>query len=291
MGKKILLVDDNKDLIYGMKIWLRANGYHVFFAMDAASAISVARAEKPDLILLDIGLPGGDGYMTMARLRSLKPLAHVPIIIVTAMDAFTHQKKALEAGAEDFFQKPVDNRQLLEAIQKSLGPRSPQRSLEKELPPVELGNWSGKKILIIDDDLDFLHGLRVRLRSHGYAVHLATETMPGIHLALGIQPDLILLDIELPGGDGYLAMTHLRSHASLIHVPIIVITAGDPSIHEEKARKAGAVAFLPKPIDNQQLLTAIQGSLGEAKIKSPLPDFVGPFKPSSFSSTGIQENG
>jgi DNA-binding response OmpR family regulator len=121
MGKKILLVDDDKDLVYGMKVWLRANGYHVFFALDGPTAITLAQEEKPDLILLDIGLPGGDGYLTMTRMQSHLPLAHVPVIIMTAGDASIHEDRALSAGADAFFQKPIDNQQLLAAIYRTLG--------------------------------------------------------------------------------------------------------------------------------------------------------------------------
>jgi DNA-binding response OmpR family regulator len=269
MGKKILLVDDDKDLLYGMKVWLRANGYHVFFAADAMSAITTAQAERPDLILLDIGLPGGDGYLIMARLRSLMPLAHIPILVITARDAMTHEKKALEAGAEGFFQKPFDNRLLLAAIQKALGAKAALKPPKQESPqtPIEA---KGKKILIIDDDPELLRGLRVRLTSCGFDVQLAPDAILAIQLALKIRPDLILLDIGLPGGDGYLTMTRLQSHLHLAHVPIIIMTAGDASIHEERALKAGADAFFQKPIDNQQLLAAIYRALGETMTRPPV---------------------
>jgi len=269
MGKKILLVDDDKDLLYGMKVWLRANGYHVFFAADAMSAITTAQAERPDLILLDIGLPGGDGYLIMARLRSLMPLAHIPILVITARDAMTHEKKALEAGAEGFFQKPFDNRLLLAAIQKALGAKAALKIPKQESPQIPI-EAKEKKILIIDDDLELLRGLRVRLTSCGFDVQLAPDAILAMQLALKIKPDLILLDIGLPGGDGYLTMTRLQSHLHLAHVPIIIMTAGDASMHEDRALKAGADAFFQKPIDNQQLLAAIYKALGETKTRPPV---------------------
>jgi chemotaxis family two-component system sensor histidine kinase/response regulator PixL len=270
MTKKILLVDDDKDLLYGMKIWLKANGFQVCFASDGASAITMAKAHRPDLILLDIGLPGGDGYMTMSRLRSLMPLAHIPIIVMTARDAMVHEKKALEAGAEAFFQKPFDNRQLLTAIQKALSPKTAPPVQERESlkkPPVEP---SRGKILVIDDDQELLQGLRIRLRSYGFDVQLASDALLGVHFALKNRPDLIILDIGLPGGDGYLTMTRLRSHMPLAHVPIIIITAADASTHQERALKSGADAFFQKPVDNQQLLASIQSALGETKARAPL---------------------
>ena len=269
MTKKILLVDDDKDLLYGMKIWLRANGFQVFFAADAMSAITMAKAHRPDLILMDIGLPGGDGYMTMTRLRSLMPLAHIPIIVMTARDAMVHEKKALAAGAEGFFQKPFDNRQLLTAIQKALAPKKASPAHEGEPFKKTPAEAQGKKILVIDDDQELLQGLRIRLRSYGYDVQLASDAILGVHLALKNRPDLIILDIGLPGGDGYLAMTRLRSHMPLAHVPIIIITAADASIHQDRALKSGADAFFQKPVDNQQFLASIRSALGEAKINIP----------------------
>jgi DNA-binding response OmpR family regulator len=270
MGKKILLVDDDKDLLYGMKIWLRANGYYVFLATDAVKAITMAQSERPDLILLDIGLPDGDGYMVMARLRALMPLVHIPILVITARDATTHEKKALQAGAEGFFQKPFDTRLLLAAIQKALGakpdPRIPERESFKKTP-IET---KGKKVLIIEDDPELLQALRVRLTSLGFDVHLAPDAILAMQTALKTKPDLILLDITLPGGDGYLTMTRLRSQMHLAHVPIIVMTAGDASIHHDRALKAGADAFFQKPIDNQQLLAAIYSALGETKTNPPV---------------------
>ncbi|MBP1722692.1 MAG: hypothetical protein H6Q44_397 [Deltaproteobacteria bacterium] len=267
MGKKILLVDDDKDLLYGMKIWLRANGYHVLIAMDAMTAITLAQAERPDLILLDIGLPGGDGYMIMARLRRLMPSILIPILVITARDATTHEKKSLEAGAEGFFQKPFDTRQLLAAIQKALGAKPAIKIPERESfkkTPIEV---QGKKVLIIEDDPELLQGLRVRLTFCGFDVQTAPDAILAMQMALKTKPDLILLDIGLPGGDGYLTMARLRSQMYLAHVPIIIMTAGDASIHQDRALKAGADAFFQKPIDNQQLLEAIYSALGEWKTK------------------------
>jgi len=119
--KKILIVDDNMDLLRGLQVLLKAKGYEVAFAIDGTSAISSARKEKPDVIILDIGLPAGDGFFVMDRLRSIMPLAPIPVIVLTARDPLVNKERALNAGAELFFQKPFDNEELLAAIQKALG--------------------------------------------------------------------------------------------------------------------------------------------------------------------------
>jgi DNA-binding response OmpR family regulator len=120
-GQKVLIIDDDKDVLRGLGVRLKANGYNVVFAADGISAISMARKEVPDIIILDIGLPGGDGFSVMERLRSLLPVAHIPIIILTARDISGNRERALKAGAQAFLQKPVDNDVLLETIRKVLG--------------------------------------------------------------------------------------------------------------------------------------------------------------------------
>jgi len=99
---------------------LKANGYGVVFAGDGIAAVSVARNEVPDVIILDIGLPGGDGFTVMERLGSILPVAQVPVIILTARDISGNEARARAAGAIAFLQKPVDNDVLLETIQEAL---------------------------------------------------------------------------------------------------------------------------------------------------------------------------
>lgn len=117
--KKILVVDDDHDQLRGLSVRLKANGYSVFIAADAVLAISIAREKEPDLVLLDIGLPGGDGFLVMERLRVLMPV-DIPIVIFTARDPLINRERALNAGAVAFLQKPVDNDELLAVIRKAL---------------------------------------------------------------------------------------------------------------------------------------------------------------------------
>ncbi len=120
IGNKILVVDDDEDMRRGLGIRLKASGYNVVFAHDAISATGVARKEKPNLIILDIGLPGGDGFIVMERLVSITETS-VPVIVLTGRDPSTNRERALNAGAKAFFLKPPDNEKLLAAVRKALG--------------------------------------------------------------------------------------------------------------------------------------------------------------------------
>jgi two-component system KDP operon response regulator KdpE len=119
--KKILIVDDDEDAVKGLRLRLRAHKFNTAIAMDAVSAISQAINENPDLILLDLGLPAGDGFVVMERLANLDSLAAVPVIVLSARDPHVNKERALNSGAAAFFQKPADNDALLAAIRKALG--------------------------------------------------------------------------------------------------------------------------------------------------------------------------
>lgn len=120
-GKKILIIDDDPHLLLGLTARLRANGYKVISATDAISAIAVARQEAPDLVILDLGLPAGDGFLVLERMRGLADIGATPVIVLSARDPADNKKRALDAGAVAFFQKPPDNHEFLTAIRQALG--------------------------------------------------------------------------------------------------------------------------------------------------------------------------
>lgn len=117
MSKTILIVDDDKDFALGLMVRLKANGYKTAIAYDAALAATIARREKPDLIILDLGLPGGDGILVLDRLRNNMQLS-IPVVVLSARDVSTNKQRALKAGALAYFQKPADNDELLSWIEE-----------------------------------------------------------------------------------------------------------------------------------------------------------------------------
>lgn len=117
---KILIVDDDPDLRKALKLRLRANHYDTVHACDGYSAIAMAQKEHPHLIILDLGLPAGDGYVVLERLQDSDALSSIPVIVLTARDPQTNEERSFQSGATAFFQKPVDNNELLEVIQASL---------------------------------------------------------------------------------------------------------------------------------------------------------------------------
>lgn len=117
---KILIVDDDPELRQALKLRLRANHYDTVHAGDGYSAVAQALKEHPDLIILDLGLPAGDGFVVLDRLQDDDKLSSIPIVVLTARDAQGNEERALKAGAAAYFQKPADNSELLDLIRATL---------------------------------------------------------------------------------------------------------------------------------------------------------------------------
>lgn len=120
MASKILVVEDDQDIRQLLHLQLSAAGYETAFARDAATALSVARKERPDIVLLDLGLPAGDGFLVMDRMKTIPELEMLPVIVITARDA-REGERAVAQGARRSFQKPFDSEELLAEIRRALG--------------------------------------------------------------------------------------------------------------------------------------------------------------------------
>ena len=132
--KKILIVDDSTIILKALSMKLKLAGYAVLTAQDGAEAVSLARREQPNLILLDISFPpdvahgGGvawDGFLIMNWLRRMDELKNVPIVIITGAEPEKYKARALAAGATHFFHKPLDNDELLAVVRRTLGDEVP----------------------------------------------------------------------------------------------------------------------------------------------------------------------
>ena len=121
MRKTVLVIEDDPVQSRLLTVRLKAAGYHVAVACDGVQSVSAVRRERPDLILLDIGLPGGDGFLVLRRLKAIVHLSAIPIIAVSGRAAETDGERMLAAGADDYFQKPVDLERLIDRMRGLIG--------------------------------------------------------------------------------------------------------------------------------------------------------------------------
>jgi len=132
MKEKILIVDDESDVLKALKIRLKANGYHIILASDSVEGFSMAHQEKPDLILLDVMLPGGGGFAVAERLKQSPTTHHIPIIFLTGISG--GEEKAYRLGASGYIMKPYHFEKLLETIHDALElGRKPEEESRSEM--------------------------------------------------------------------------------------------------------------------------------------------------------------
>jgi CheY-like chemotaxis protein len=222
-NRTILIVDDCIVFLKAMSMKLRGHGYDVVTAVDGAAAVSAVRQVKPDLILLDLNFPpdvahgGGvawDGYLIMNWLRRIDDARNAPIIVITASDANHDREKMRAAGVVDFFLKPVDNDELLSAIERAL-------LAVPEVQRAPIAQSSGK-VLFVDDENDWCYMATLYLKECGYEVVTAGDGTEALARASKMKPDLIVLDLNLGGQSGDTLMKLLV--VTYPQTPVLVYT-------------------------------------------------------------------
>jgi len=246
--RSILVVEDEPDIAELVQRQLEDSGYRVSMLGSGPSVVAVAEETQPDLVILDLILPDADGFEVLRGLKENIPTADIPVIVMTVVP---DDGSAWKLGIVDYLTKPVSNENLLESVEKAL-------------------TWQGR-VLIVDDDADTVGLLSAAMRQIGFTPLVAADGYEALALARRHRPDLILLDLRLPGMDGYEAVTHLKRDAVTQTIPIVAISAHAANVEEERKRliALGAVSFLPKPFSIAELLDEIEAALKPVSALSP----------------------
>ncbi len=241
--RKILVVDDEPDILALLEHQLNAQGYRVVTASTGAQAIAKAISEKPDLITLDLLLPDRHGLDVLRELKERPQTKRIPVIVLSVAQDETD---GYRLGALDYIVKPVDEERLLESITQIL--------------------HSKGRILIAEDTEGTATMLFELLSRYGYQALLAVNGYETLAVARREQPDLILLDLKMPGMDGYEALTHLKKDPQTRNIPILVMSAHavDPVQERLRVQDLGADDFFAKPLSLDVLLREIQNTVFEA---------------------------
>ena len=293
-SRLVLLVDDDQDLLMVLSAALKQRGYDVAVAQDAVAGMSAAVKLRPQVVVLDVALPGGEGTVVMRRMHALPQLAGVPVVMMSGRDPDKHRADALAAGASAYHTKPVDPDALVLALCVAMGEdigtaaaaatgRSGRRRLSDILRDVGLvteeqiasalarqneaaagllpSALMGKVVLLVDDDEELLVALAAPLRRQGFDVVVATDAVTAISTAVKQRPDVVIMDSGLPGGDGITVMQRLHSLPQLAGVPVLMVSGRDPERNREGALSAGAVAYFAKPVTPEVLSGAVTEAL------------------------------
>jgi len=257
----LLIVDDDLGTIEHLGQLLKGFA-QVSFATNGEDALRLATQHSPDLVLLDVELPGIGGFEVCRRLRATPALRGVPIVFATShVDAET-EVRALQLGADDFLRKPFDDVQVLSRLRTRL------REAAAQDHEAAVNAAEPTRILIIDDDPISIQLVR-RLLGEVGECHFALNGAQALTLASELRPDLVLLDIDLPDGDGYRVCKKLRADPVLGQVPIMFLTQSGTVGHEARALALGGDDFLRKPFSAPVLRARVNRLVGRARQRPP----------------------
>ena len=252
--KKVLIVDDIASNIHMLSLMLKEN-YSIVAAKTGEKAIELAtKNPMPDIILLDLLMPGLDGYEVCRILKENQQTKNIPIIFVSSLNDIHEQEKALSIGGSDYLVKPVTKDILLNKLETQI-----KLSLyNSEITTMCKGNLPMKnnkisKILIVDDAPQNIQ-IAVEILKDKYTVSVATSGEKALSLLEeGLHPDLILLDIVMPDMDGFAVCKTLKSNPKYCNIPIIFLTILENEFDMVKGLELGAVDYVTKPFEPKVL--------------------------------------
>ncbi|HIJ56574.1 MAG TPA: response regulator [Deltaproteobacteria bacterium] len=280
----ILIVDDDPLNLKLLNAQLSSVRYETILAEDGYTALEKAKTENPDLILLDIMMPGLDGYEVTERLKENQATKDIPIILITALDETEDKIKGLECGADEFLNKPVNTSELLARVKSllrlklykdQLKSRKQSQRILTETKDIE--EQSEKRvnlpaILLVEDDEKDVRLIQNYLQGETYRLDVAKTGEEAMSFVLRQKIDLILLDILLPGMDGFEVVRRLKDSEAAKNIQIVAITNLQDMQSKIKGIELGADDYLIKPINKHELKARVRALVKKKAYLDTLHD-------------------
>ncbi len=272
---RILIVDDVHENLHLLMNVLGPN-HTMTAATSGEKALELARrVPQPELILLDIKMPGMDGYTVLSHLKSDPATAHIPVIFISALDDAADVASGLALGVADYLTKPVDPELLLLRVSTQLTlQRYREDAAQFDVDP-GMDAAGAPTVLLVDDVPENIHGLLEVLRDD-FRVMVAGSGAKAIEMVQGpTPPDLILLDIMMPGMDGLEVCQHLKSLPERSRIPVIFVTVAGSSADKLRGFEMGAADYITKPFDIDEVWARVRTHLELSRLRRQLERVVG----------------
>jgi two-component system cell cycle response regulator len=286
MTARILVVDDVPANVRLLDAKLTAEYFEVLTANDGPSALETAQTQAPDLILLDVMMPGMDGFEVAERLKADAKTRHIPIVMITALTDTADRVRGLEAGADDFLSKPVNDVALfarvrslarLKVMMDELRVRhatTDQLDITGGTPLDAEDDAANGRILLVESEDLLAEKLQAYLSEAGHEVVRATNGAEGHERSREQGLDLIIAGLHLAGEDGLRLCSQFRSQDETRHVPILLILDEGDLEQLAKGLELGVTDYLIRPIDQNELLARTRTQIRRRRYHDKLHEML-----------------
>ncbi len=281
MTARVLVVDDILANVRLLEAKLAAEYFEVVTAMNGADALETIQRTKPDIVLLDVMMPGIDGIEVCRRIKANPQTQHIPVIMVTALDQPGDRVRGLEAGADDFLTKPVDDISMfcrvkslvrLKMLTDELRTRSPDSDMMRimALRKPDGASQPGK-VLVIDNRSSIAERIRIALAGH-HDVTVAEDPHQAVALAAELDErfELIVVNLDMAGFDALRLCSQLKSLENTRQTPILIIVDPDDQQRLLRALDMGVNDYLIRPVDKQELLARVNTQIRRCRYTEQL---------------------
>lgn len=284
MSARVLVVDDILPNVKLLEAKLMAEYYDVVTATSGEEALEKVASENPDIILLDVMMPGMDGFEVCQHIKSNAATAHIPIVMVTALTDTADRVKGLEAGADDFLCKPVNDVALMARVRSLVRLKMTiDEWRAREVTATSFGVMSENTdemsqrvdeatILVLDSPGFETDKYVDTLKNDGHTVYVASDGAAALERAAIIDLDLLIVSLNLPDGvDGLRVCSQLRSNERTRSIPILMV-GGEDSDMKRIARglEMGAHDYIIRPIDSNELRARVRTQIRRKRFQEKL---------------------